>query len=444
MFRKNNPSSSEKDQNSWLLKSIKWIFRLPKSIFESKLSNNTGTKFLSLALAILFWFFVMDQVDPEITRVFENVPVQLTNTQELDQNSLEIMNQTDFFVDVEVTGRRNNVLSLNSKAIYLWADMRSVRSGLNNVFINSTINSDSVNIKAVLPKEIVLTVDRIVSLPKPVQIVFNDDFQESLYQESMEIKPLEIKVSGPESLVNAVSYLGGTISVNTLTNDYAREVSLVPYSFDGEVVSGVTLDINYATLNLKLGKTKFVPIETVVEGEPKAGYKIVSIKTTPEIISVSGEVSVMETLEKVVAGTIELTGDEETSFIVEKDVTLPEGIKTLSGDTKVQVEFVIEPIQTKEFTFDVSEIPVVNLNEKFTTDLKENQGIIMVKVTDIESVISGLTKNDIHLDINFSNVDVAGVYRMQINITDASKFNEIAIEPIYVDVVVIENGLTNP
>ena len=136
MFRKNEPQNRKIENKSIVKHAAKWLINLPKALFETKISHNSGTKFLSLALAVLFWFFVMDQVDPEITRVFENIPVQLTNTQELDQNNLKVMNQTDFFVNVEVTGRRNNVLSLNSKNIYLWADMRSVRSGLNNVFTN--------------------------------------------------------------------------------------------------------------------------------------------------------------------------------------------------------------------------------------------------------------------------------------------------------------------
>ena len=129
MQLKNKVSSILIGLKNIISKSVKWILGLPKAIFDAKFSHNTGTKLLSIAMAILFWFFVMDQVDPEITRVIESVPVQLTNTQELDQNNLKIMNQTDFLVNVEVTGRRNNVLSLNSKNIYLWSDMRSVRSG---------------------------------------------------------------------------------------------------------------------------------------------------------------------------------------------------------------------------------------------------------------------------------------------------------------------------
>ena len=50
------------------------IVNLYDVLFKKKLSRNTGSKLLSLTLAVLFWFFVMDQVDPEITRVFDSIP----------------------------------------------------------------------------------------------------------------------------------------------------------------------------------------------------------------------------------------------------------------------------------------------------------------------------------------------------------------------------------
>lgn len=434
MPKKNSAPSFIVKTKNIISKSFKWILKLPKTIFDAKFSHNTGTKLLSLAMAILFWFFVMDQVDPEITRVIESVPVQLTNTQELDQNNLKIMNQTDFLVNVEVTGRRNNVLSLNSENIYLWSDMRSVRNGVNNVFINSTINSESVSIKSVLPNEIVLTVDRVVSLPKPVKIITSDKFQDTLYQESMTVNPVEIKVSGPESLVNSVSYLGGTISVNTLTADHERQVSLVPYSFDGEVVNGVELDINYATINLVVGKTKQVSIEPVIVGEVAPGYKIVEVKINPETVTISGEVDLINSINSVKVETLQLTGDENASLIVEKNLILPEGVKAMGLDKPIQVELKIEEIQTKEFTYLVSEIPVVNLNENYTTDLISNTESVVVRVTDIESIIKSLAKEDIHLDLNFSNVGEIGNYRLKINYSSEKEFNTIVIDPDYVDV----------
>lgn len=441
MFPKNNKPQSEFHLDELLKKVFKWIVTLPKSIFDAKLSHNTGTKLLSLLMAILFWFFVMDQVDPEISRVIESVPVQLINTQELDQSNLKIMNQTDYFVNVEVTGRRNNVLSLNAKSIYLWADMRSVRNGINNVFINSSINSESVNIKAIYPQEIVLTVDRVVSLPKPVQIFFSDSFQESLYQEGLTINPIEIKVTGPESLVNSVSYLGGTLAVGALSADHTREVSLVPYSFDGEIVNGVTLDFNYASVTVVIGKTKQVDILTEIIGEPKEGYRVVDVVITPMTVDISGEINQVESVQSISTEAIQLNGDEDNSFILDAKLVLPDGIKTSGVNGNLaRVEIFIEEVQTKEFTFEVKDIPVVNLSDAFETDLLNNLGVITVKVTDIESVISQLTASDIRLDFNFGSVTEAGSYRMNVNFADESLYSEVQIEPAYVDVSVTLKG----
>ncbi len=412
------------------------IVNLYDVLFKKKLSRNTGSKLLSLTLAVLFWFFVMDQVDPEITRVFDSIPVQLTNTQELDQNNLKIMNQTDFFVSVEVTGRRNNVLSLNSKSIYLWADMRTARSGVNNVFINSTINSDSVSIKEVLPKEIVLTVDRMISLPKPVKIMVTDSFQESFYQETLSVNPLEIKVSGPESLVNSVSYLGGSISVNALTSNHSREVSLVPYSFDGEIVSGVSLDMSYATINLIVGKEKEVPIKALVEGEPMEGYRVVGVNISPSTIVLAGPLSQVDLLSNISVDNIILDGTEDTSLIIERDLILPDQVSTLQANVPIQIEVLIEEILTKEFSFDINEVAIVNLEEGFITDLSEQEQLITIKVTGIESVIAMISKNDIRLDVNFSNVTAPGIYRLKINSLGIEGFDELIIDPLYIEATV--------
>ena len=149
-------------------------------------------------------------------------------------------------------------------------------------------------------------------------------------------------------------------------------------------------------------------------------------------------------LENIFTDVIQLNGDEASSFIVEKELILPEGVKMVGQDGPIQVEFVIEQIQTKEFLFDIGEIPKVNLDDKFTIDLSANPQIVSVKVMDIESIIVDLTKNDILLDVNFSNVIAAGIYRLQINASEGDKFGQIEINPLYIDVNVIEGTTEVP
>ncbi|MBS7526017.1 hypothetical protein KHM83_04965 [Fusibacter paucivorans] len=421
-----------------LKKIITGIKNLPKAFFSINLNHNTGTKIFSLVLAILFWVFVMDQVDPEITKVIESVPVQLINQQELDQNDLIIMDQHDYFVNVEITGRRNNVLNTSKSSIYLWADMRNVKKGSNILQINKTINSEAVAIKTLIPNEIVLSIDQIVSIPKPVRVTISGNYQDGFYQSGMTISPEEVKVNGPESVVNQVAYLGGTLNVSNIDSDTTKEISLVPYDNDGEMVTGVTLDESYSSVTINVGMEKMIPVQPVINGAPMDGFEVVSTTISPVYTMVSGNEAVVSSLSEVFAEPINLKGEEASSFIVEKSIDLPPGVKSNVENNMVQIEVLIEPIITKEFNFNVKDIPIVNLSDTLRTNLNENTGTINIKVKDLESIINNLSKDDIHLSINFGIVDKAGLYRLKVNVANEDRFKELSIDPVYIEIQVTE------
>lgn len=421
-----------------LKKVVTGIKNLPKAFFSINLNHNTGTKIFSLVLAILFWVFVMDQVDPEITKVIESVPVQLINQQELDQNDLIIMDQHDYFVNVEITGRRNNVLNTNKSSIYLWADVRNVKKGSNILQINKTINSEAVSIKTLIPNEIVLSIDQIVSIPKPVQVTTSGSYQEGFYQSGMTISPEEVKVIGPESVVNQVAYLGGTLNVSNIDSDATKQISLVPYDNDGEMVSGVTLDESYSSVTINVGMEKNVAVKPVINGVPMEGFEVVAATISPEYVIISGNESAVFPLSEVFAEPINLKGEEASSFIVEKSIELPSGVQSNAENNMVQIEVLIEPVITKEFNFNVKDIPIVNLSDTLGTNLSENTDTINIKVKDVESIINNVSKDDIHLSINFGIVDKAGLYRLKVNVANEDRYKELNIDPIYIEVQVTE------
>lgn len=381
--------------------------------FKLNLAHNTGTKVISLLLAVFFWFFVMDQVDPEITRVFENVPVNFINQEDLDQSNLKIMNQYDYLVNVEVKGRRNDVLNMTSKNINLWADMRTLRSGINNVYINRSINSNTVSIKEVLPNEIVLTVERIVSVPKPIKVIYNDSFQANYYEIEKSIRPDEIRILGPESLVNSVEYLGAYVNVGTFTKDVEKEISLAPYNSAGEIVNGVTIENSSTTLSLKLGLEKTVPIKPDVEGQPSEGVIITSVKSIPENIIIYGPANLVSEIDEIQTETIQLKGDENSKFSVNTKVLLPDQI-THTLENGIQVEFNIEKIEEISFEFTKDEIEWVNLNEKLKIEDLELVLPIKIQLKGIESIISQITKESIKPYVTLTDLVEPGKYKLLI------------------------------
>ena len=97
-------------------------------------------------------------------------------------------------------------------------------------------------------------------------------------------------------------------------------------------------------------------------------------------------------------------------------------------------------MQTKEFTFAAKDLPIVNLQENFLTDLAETEQMVTVKIKDIESRIKTLSKNDIHLYLNFSNVDKQGAYKLKVIVSDQDNFNDIIVDPVYIDVNVVDQS----
>ena len=150
----------------------------------------------------------------------------------------------------------------------------------------------------------------------------------------------------------------------------------------------------------------------------------------------------MDLLSSISVDTIILDGTEDTSLIIERDLILPDQVSTVQANVPIQIEVLIEEILTKEFSFDIKELAIVNLEEGFTTDLNEQEQLINIKVTGVESVISMISKNDIRLDVNFSNVTAPGIYRLKINSLGIEDFDELIIDPLYIEATVRERTET--
>lgn len=431
-----NKSVKERKSITQLLKEI------GNKYLRLNLSHNTGTKIFSLVLAILFWFFVMDQVDPEITRVFENVPVNFINQQELEQSDLKIMNQHDYLVSVEIKGRRNDVLNLSVKNIRLWADMRSVRSGINNIYINRSINSDNVSIKEVYPNEIVLTVERVVTVNKPVKVMYNDHFQDNYFEIEQMVKPEEIAVVGPESLVNSVSHLGAYVNVGNFTSDVEKELVLTPYNSTGEVVTGVTLEKNSVTMSIKMGLKKEVPIVSNLTGTPKEGFEIVNSMLSPEKVMISGPVALIKPIEQIETEPIVLNGEEDAKITINANLTLPIGVES-NLPNGIQLEVDVEPIVEKVLEFMPEEVEFRNLNPELELDKVTLDEPLKVSFNGIQSKMDLLEKSAFKPFIDFSEVQEPGIYKILIQVESSEPFTgALSIESVEFEITKKSEGGT--
>jgi len=414
-------------------KSSERIKKIGKAFFNINLSHNTGQKFFSLIIAIFFWLFVMDQVNPEITRVIENVPVNITNVQELNQQNYVIMNPKDYFSDVEITGRRNNIINVNSDEISLWVDLSDVVKGDNKLIINNSNISDEVSISGITPEKVEINIDEIVSIAKPVSVELTGEFATNYYQYSMILKPNEVKVSGPESIVNTVNYIGGSIDVSEVTADLTKDITLTAYDINDEIVNNVNLDINYVNVSLEVGQAKLVNLESTIEGEQNENFRITDVYLTPDSITIKGPTNLINSIDQISVEPVVLLGNEIETFSVEKKVVVPSGVEIQNSSDVIQIELVVEPIVSKDFNIETKDIVFENLNDRFTSTISPEQAEIIVTVIGIQSEIDKINEEDILLYLNYETVTKEGLYKLKVLNKTNFEVDEFIISPEYIE-----------
>jgi len=385
------------------------IIKLIKSPFDFffsklKITNNTTSKVLSIAFAVLFWIYVIDQVNPEMKKWISDVPVQLQNESYLTNEGLLLMDSKEFLVDIEVSGRRNDILGFASNGVVISADLRGYGKGLNVVPIKKRILNENISISNMSESDIKVFIDKVVEIPKTIDIEIVGKIEKGYIRDDLVTEPQEIMVKGPETYVNSVSKLKGEIDITNITEDIGREIPISPVDNDGNVVSGVTIGEDYVNVSLGIKKVKNVEIRSNVRGEVDEGYKLVSIDMIPNTATIKGYADILDEIDYIGTEEIDISGIYQTTEI-ETAIIIPYGVNLLYDIENLKVKANVEKIENKEFTFTKEDITLKNNFSDYKIEYNENVQDIKVTVSEIESILANITKKDIELVIDCADLE---------------------------------------
>lgn len=394
---------------------------------QSKFSRNTAPKILSLLFAVIFWIFVMDNVNPEMTKTIDDVQVQLIGVSELEAKDYVVMGEREFFIDVTITGRRNEVLKLSEEDIQLSADLGELSNGLQVVPVKRRLDVEEVTIDALSMTSIAVDVDAIIRKPIDVRIDIEGDVPTGYYAENKVLSLTQIFIKGPETYVNMVSELNGKISINNATDQISKDLAVLPLDKNGETVTGIEVETDYVTVTIPVSKNSSVAVEPSFDGSVKDGYELVSVTVEPEVINVRGSRDDINALKYIETDIISL-GFADEDFEVSTNLDIPTGIVVNQYLDDVIVKFEIEEIITKEFTFDYSDITFLNMNSDYRTNINEFEGQVLLRVSARESIINDLSKNDLGLYIEAEALEVGEVVS-KIALNKSNDFKVIEVVP---------------
>lgn len=295
-------------------------------------NNNLKTKIISIVTAVAIWLYVIAVVDPDEKKIIENIPITITNQNEIGKDGYVIFPKEDLKTDITLTGRLSEINKINKNNIHIYGDIIDPVEGQNVMNLRTNIsnrvsrdlkdNSFVVN----LEKRISKTIDVKIKVPSNMKSVV----------ESMNKSHDKVTVIGPRSLVNTVEYAGATLMFLNNPDKTSEDVrlNLIPYNKDNIPVENVSLIEKSVEIKVRYTIEKSVPVRAIFADSDIDPDKFVVL---PDTIKILGDESDVKNINNIRTKPIEINhfDDNEDKKI---GLEIPKKIRIKDDITEVTIK----------------------------------------------------------------------------------------------------------
>ena len=393
----------------------------------NKLKNNSKIKIISLLSAMVLWMYVMAIVDPEETKLFENIPVTITNKNELNERDLVIYPEQDLTTNIYVTGKLSNLKKVTKDDINVYGQINNPLEGNNEIYLKVS-TSQRVNYDFKNPVMIV-TLEKIISEDKSIKVDITGSGKNNVDNIMLQDNIDKVSVSGPRSLVNKVKRVVGTVKVNGELNDFSQSIKLEPVDANGKVVEGIELEKDSVNVNITLLTQKTVPITLKLSDNSESGVNYTMSQNT---VTIKGKKDIVDSINDIETQPVKLS---EILPGTSKDIYLqvPSGITI---ETKyITIKKNSEENAVAEYTYTAENIEVRNNTENIDKSKIKFPNSINVSIEYLQS-IGSINKDDIKLYIDLNEVSLED-NTCKIKYESIYEIEKIKIDP---DIVTIEES----
>ena len=393
----------------------------------NKLKYNSKIKIISLLSAMVLWMYVMAIVDPEETKLFENIPVTITNKNELNERDLVIYPEQDLTTNIYVTGKLSNLKKVTKDDINVYGQINNPLEGNNEIYLKVS-TSQRVNYDFKNPVMIV-TLEKIISEDKSIKVDITGSGKNNVDNIMLQDNIDKVSISGPRSLVNKVKRVVGTVKVSGELNDFSQSIKLEPVDANGKVVEGVELEKDSVNVNIILLAQKTVPIILKLSDNSESGVNYTMSQNT---VTIKGKKDIVDSINNIETQPVKLS---EILPGTSKDIYLqvPSGITI---ETKyITIKKNSEENAVAEYTYTAENIEIRNNTENIDKSKIKFPNSINVSIEYLQSEGS-INKDDIKLYIDLNEVSLED-NTCKIKYESIYEIEKINIDP---DIVTIEES----
>ena len=388
-----------------------------------RLHKNTKIKIISLLSAIVLWMYVMAVVDPEDTKLYENIPITITNLNEIKDLGLVVDPDDNLVTSVYIKGKLSDLQKISANNIDVYGTVSNPIEGQNQLYLRASVND---KVKTEFKSDtIVINLEKSIEEEKNITVNITGVYKDNV--DKVDLDKTKVVVSGPRSSVDSVKYVQATFDANKESVDTkSTELELKALDADRKEVNHVTLAFDKVSAEVSYLQQKEVKINVVFRGNSSKLVEGEDFTITPSTIQIKGKSEDLKSIDSI--DTEPINVDELTSNNKVIDLKIPSGIS--SDRTSITIKSASTNEATSSvFTYSGSELTLENNADNKTLedfDLPET-----IKVTvEYDREAEKISKSDLKLYLDLSGGFNSG---SQYNINHSGvNVKSISIEPSYV------------
>ncbi len=318
---------------------------------------------ISFLASVLLWIYVIGVESPEKEDTITGVPVVFLGVDELyEDHELVITSDKTLTVDLKVFGSIKDIAALNTNKedIVVEVDLsRVTTAGTKQLSYTVDLGNGDVTLLDRSPYYLGVKLETVRTGAVEVELVNEGSIADGFIAKTPKLEPASLQITGPEELVNSVARAEVVWTRKNMDTTLTLDLDYKFYDADGAQVPTSELSVNYdvVTVTFPIHKTKSIPLELSYVGGAGATEKHARATIDPASITVSGDASVIDGLNSIVVGEIDLgavVGSTSETF----DIKLPNGVESLSGEESCVASVRLEGLATAELVCD--NITVIN------------------------------------------------------------------------------------
>ncbi len=317
-------------------------------------AGNLSLAVLSLALALSLWLYVTDKENPKQVETFNSaVPIKFVNV----PNGLAVANASATSVRVQVEATKSELRDLRVDDFEATVNLGGFDKGVVNIAVSVTTPRRGVDISDVTPARVDVTLEALRTRDVPAKVSVVGSPQLGFAAGNASTDPQTVTVSGAESLVVLVDAAVAEVNLTGLRVDVDERFDLKPRDSHGGEISRVSVNPTSARVRVDIQQREFSDAfvaSPTIRGQPASGYNITNISVDPPIVTVTGSVDVLQSIDAVKGVSTEeiAVADQRSDVVRQVALILPPGARVLNGNATVNVHITITP-EKGEFSYSV-------------------------------------------------------------------------------------------